>query len=75
MDRLYGDEHRKRFSFHNNLIGGLMKCPCCNRVIRVKKPKTDETLEEAFKRLKKKVKANISANLRKPMPTKTRYKD
>jgi phage FluMu protein Com len=52
-----------------------MKCPCCNRVIRAKKPKKDETPGEAHKRLTLKTRASINASLRKAMPKDTVYKD
>lgn len=51
-----------------------MKCPTCNRMIRVKKPKA-ETLEDAHKRIILKTRAGIAAAIRKPMPTKTSYKE
>jgi hypothetical protein len=51
----------------------MSKCPCCNRAFRRKKPKA-ETADEAYKRVMTKVRAEIVASLRKPMPPKTPYK-
>ena len=51
------------------------KCPCCNRAIRAKKPKAEETPEERFDRVIRKARANAMASLRKPMPLKTKYKE
>jgi len=50
------------------------KCPCCNRAIRQKKPKAEETPDEAYKRVIGKARANLAASLRKPMPPKTAYR-
>jgi hypothetical protein len=50
------------------------RCPACNRVYRTKNPRKDETPDEAVKRIAVTVRAGISTNLRKPMPSKTAYK-
>lgn len=52
-----------------------MKCPYCNRAIRPRKPRKDETPEEAHKRILTKARAGVNARLRSPMSTKTPYKE
>ena len=48
------------------------KCPTCGRAIRKKKVLTPE---QAFEARLKKIRAGISANLRRPMPKATRYRE
>lgn len=52
-----------------------MKCPTCNRAIRQKKPRKDETPEEAHRLIMAKTRAAINARLRSPMSPKTPYKE
>ena len=47
------------------------KCPTCGRAIRKKKVLTPE---QAFEARMKKIRAGISANIRRPMPKSTVYK-